>query len=208
MREDIIRSFSGRKAKILGHENTIKSAVLLPLFFDNGECYVLFEKRARTMKRQPGEICFPGGTREPSDDDSEYTAIRESSEELGLAPECFEVIAPLDIMVSTFSSIIIPFLAIVKDLSSLNINQAEVEKVLLIPLKFFLENQPEVHYIETSARPPEDFPFHLIPYGRNYPFRRGRIPQYFYNWEGEIIWGLTASILHHFIELLKKAGIN
>jgi hypothetical protein len=89
-----------------------------------------------------------------------------------------------------------------------NINQAEVEKVLLIPLKFFLENQPEVHYIETSARPPEDFPFHLIPYGRNYPFRRGRIPQYFYNWEGEIIWGLTASILHHFIELLKKAGIN
>jgi coenzyme A diphosphatase NUDT7 len=83
LREDIIRSFSGRKAKILGHENTIKSAVLLPLFFDSGECYVLFEKRARTMKRQPGEICFPGGTREPSDDDSEYTAIRESSEELG-----------------------------------------------------------------------------------------------------------------------------
>jgi 8-oxo-dGTP pyrophosphatase MutT (NUDIX family) len=67
LREDIIRSFSGRKAKILGHENTIKSAVLLPLFFDSGECYVLFEKRARTMKRQPGEICFPGGTREPSD---------------------------------------------------------------------------------------------------------------------------------------------
>lgn len=208
MLEDKIRSFSGRKAKILGHENTFKSAVLLPLFFDNGNCYVLFEKRASTMNRQPGEICFPGGAQEPTDDYTEYTAIRESSEELGLPPECFEVIAPLDIMVSTFSSIIIPFLAIIRDLKSLNINKAEVEKLLLIPLEFFLANEPEVHYIETTAHPPEDFPFHLIPYGRNYPFRTGRIPQYFYNWEGEIIWGLTASILHHFIELLKKARID
>ncbi len=202
-----LRSFSGRSAKILGHENTFKSAVLLPLMVMDDKYFVLFEKRAFSMNRQPGEICFPGGGKEPTDDYSQYTAIRESSEELGIAENCFEVIAPLDIMVSSFNSIIIPYLAQIKinDLSRLRINKDEVENILLIPLNFFLENEPEVHHIITTAQVPDDFPFHLIPHGRNYPFRTGSIPQYFYIWEGEIIWGLTASILHHFIDLLKKA---
>ncbi len=204
---DKISSFAGRNAKILGHENTFKSAVLLPLMVADEKYFVLFEKRAFSMNRQPGEICFPGGAKEPTDDYSQYTAIRESSEELGIPTDCFEVIAPLDIMVSSFNSIIIPYLAQIKiqDPSMLRINKDEVENVLLIPLDFFLENDPEVHYIKTSAQVPDDFPFHLIPNGRNYPFRTGCIPQYFYIWEGETIWGLTASILHHFIDLLKKA---
>jgi 8-oxo-dGTP pyrophosphatase MutT (NUDIX family) len=201
---ETLRSFNGRKAKILGHENISKSAVLLLLLFKDGCYHVLFEKRARSMNRQPGEICFPGGTKEPTDDYSEYTAIRESSEELGIPEECFEVIAPLDIMVSSFSAIVIPYLAILKDISQLNINRDEVEKILLVPLPFFMEQEPEVHYIQTAARIPDDFPFHLIPNGRDYPFRTGCVPQYFYIWEGETIWGLTASILQHFIQLLKK----
>jgi len=204
---DKINSFRGRSAKILGHENTSKSAVLLPLIVVENKCYVLFEKRAFSMNRQPGEICFPGGTKEPTDDYSEYTAIRESSEELGVPLNCFEVIAPLDIMVSSFNAIIIPYLAHIKiqDPSMLRINKDEVENILLIPLDFFLENDPEVHFIKTSTQVADDFPYHLIPHGRDYPFRTGRIPQYFYIWEGETIWGLTASILHHFIDLLKKA---
>ncbi len=205
MLEEKIRSFNGRKAKILGHENTFKSAVLLPLIVIDDKYLVLFEKRALSMNRQPGEICFPGGAKEPTDDYSEYTAIRESSEELGIPANYFEVIAPLDIMVSSFNSIIIPYLAIIKDISQISINQAEVDKILLIPLDFFLENEPEIHYIKTTAQAPDDFPFHLIPHGRDYPFRAGCVPQYFYSWKGEIIWGLTASILHHFIDLLKKA---
>ncbi|KUG05065.1 putative nudix hydrolase yeab [hydrocarbon metagenome] len=204
---DKINSFRGRSAKILGHENTFKSAVLLPLIIVENKYFVLFEKRAFSMNRQPGEICFPGGAKEPTDDYSEYTAIRESSEELGVPLNCFEVIAPLDIMVSSFNSIVIPYLAHIKiqDPSTLRINKDEVENILLIPLDFFLENDPEVHIIKTSAQVPDDFPYHLIPHGRNYPFRTGCIPQYFYIWEGETIWGLTASILHHFIDLLKKA---
>ncbi len=204
MLEEKICSFRGRKAKILGHENIIKSAVLLPLIVMEDKYHVLFEKRALSLNRQPGEICFPGGAKEPDDDYSEYTAIRESSEELGLPADHFEVIAPLDIMVSSFSAIVIPYLAQIKDLSKLNINKSEVDKILIIPLDFFLEHEPEVHCIKTTTQVPDDFPFHLIPNGRHYPFRTGCAPQYFYIWEGEIIWGLTASILHHFIELIKS----
>jgi len=199
-----IRSFNGRQAKVLGHENTFKSAVLLPLVEIEDTYHILFEKRAASLRRQPGEICFPGGEKDPTDDDAKYTAVRETCEELGLSPNNIEVIAPLDVMVSPFNSIIIPYLSIIKDMSEIKINEDEVDYILLVPLSFFMETEPEVHHIITAPQIPDDYPFHLIPHGKAYPFRRGSFPHYFYIWEGQVIWGLTALIMHHFVELLKK----
>lgn len=203
MLEEKIRSFRGRRAKVLGHEQTSKSAVLVPLIQENREIYVVFEKRAATLNRQPGEICFPGGVPEPGDKSAKAIAIRETCEELGLTPDDIEIVAPLDVMVHPFSSIIVPFLAFIKDRNKIRLNLDEVERLLFVPLSYLLEAEPLIHNISMRPFMEDDFPFELIPNGRNYPFRTGDYVQYFYMWEGEVIWGLTSRILQHFIELLK-----
>ena len=38
-----------------------EAAVLLPLVQTDKGIAVLFEERAYSLRRQPGEICFPGG---------------------------------------------------------------------------------------------------------------------------------------------------
>lgn len=204
MLEDIIRSFKGRQAQVLGHQHTFKSAVLLPLIRNDSGCLVVFEKRAQTLNRQPGEICFPGGEIEPADGGAKNSAIRETCEELGLAREDIEVVAPLDVMVSPFNAIIIPYLAFINTPHKIQMNPAEVEKVLYVPLQFFMDQEPEQYHIRVEPFMEDDFPFDLIPYGKNYPFRNGTYPQVFYLWEGEVIWGLTARIMYHFVELLKE----
>ena len=49
----------------------------------------------------------------------------------------------------------------------------------------------------------EDFPYELIPNGRDYPFRKMARRFYFYETEDGVIWGLTAELLFHFLELLR-----
>lgn len=204
MLERKIRSFKDRRAKVLGHEQTSKSAVIVPLIRENQEIYVVFEKRAATLNRQPGEICFPGGVPEPEDKGSKAIAIRETCEELGIVPEDIDIVAPLDVMVHPFSSIIVPFLAFIRDRRRINLNLNEVERLLFVPLSYLLNAKPLIHNISMQPIMEDDFPFELIPNGRDYPFNCGNYVQYFYIWEGEVIWGLTSRILQHFIELLKS----
>lgn len=47
------------------------------------------------LTRSPGEVCFPGGRREPADIDEIATALREAKEEVGLHAEQAEVICKL-----------------------------------------------------------------------------------------------------------------
>ncbi len=84
MLADRIEALRNRRASVLGHEQSLKTAVLLPLVEWDGKTCVLFEKRSHTLQHQPGEICFPGGTKDPGDLQAVDTAVRETCEELGL----------------------------------------------------------------------------------------------------------------------------
>ena len=55
-----------------------KSAVLLPLFELNGEVALVFIRRALTLRNHSGEIAFPGGRTDPTDQSPVMTAIREA----------------------------------------------------------------------------------------------------------------------------------
>jgi 8-oxo-dGTP pyrophosphatase MutT (NUDIX family) len=201
---DRIEALRNRRANILGHEQSLKTAVLLPLVERDGKICILFEKRSHTLQHQPGEICFPGGMKDPDDPQALDTAIRETCEELGITPDNIEVIGELDTLITPSSLIMRSFVARIKNSNLIEINRAEVEKVFMIPLDFLLQYGPKEHVLSLKPDFPDDFPLQLIPHGANYPFRLNRLQQYFYLWEGEVIWGLTARILHHFIELLKE----
>ncbi|MDD3364789.1 MAG: CoA pyrophosphatase [Syntrophomonas sp.] len=197
-----IEALRGRKPNILEHELASKSAVLLPMVKVQQETCILFEKRSSLLKHQPGEICFPGGGIESSDRGTAIAAVRETCEELGLMTEDIELIAPLDIMVTPFNVIIYPYVGYIKDFSKVQPNCDEVEEVFYVPVNFLLKNKPIFKKLSLKMDAPEDFPFELIPHGKDYPFRKASYPQHFYIWKDRVIWGMTARILNHFLHLL------
>jgi 8-oxo-dGTP pyrophosphatase MutT (NUDIX family) len=178
----------------------VRAAVAVPLVEKDGDLHLLFEVRSRHLKRQPGEICFPGGRLEPDDRDPSAAAVRETCEELGLPPERVRVLGALDILVNPWRSIIYPFVCHIAS-GPIRINEEEVEEVFVVPLEYLRNHPPKIHHVHLDVRPEETFPFHLIPGGRQYRWSRGRAPEYFYTYEGYVIWGLTARILKHFLDL-------
>ena len=69
------QEFMGHVPEIMGTK--AHYAVLVPLVEWRGEVQVLFEVRADTLERQPGEVCFPGGHMEPGESPTEC-AFRET----------------------------------------------------------------------------------------------------------------------------------
>ncbi|ABI68346.1 NUDIX hydrolase [Syntrophomonas wolfei] len=201
--EEKLKLMANRRPQILGHKEYLKTAVLLPLVeYQNNLC-ILFEKRAADLNVQPGEICFPGGQIEAIDQGAKEAAVRETCEELGLDTGDIEVVAPLDIFVSPFNLIVNPFVGRIKDYQKIKIN-SEVEYVFYVPLNYLLKIEPPCAPLGLKLVLPQGYPYDLIPHGRNYPYRDARYPQYFYLWEKEVIWGLTARILNHFLDLLQS----
>ncbi|HEU5139220.1 MAG TPA: CoA pyrophosphatase [Bacillales bacterium] len=193
--------FRDRERNILGHEKAMHSAVLVPLLRRNNEWHVLFEVRSHDLKRQPGEICFPGGRVEPQDEDDRETAVRETCEELQIPKERLEILGPLDILVQSQNFFIYPYVGIIEEDTTIHPNE-EVEEIFTVPLSWFRENKPELHHLDMKIKPDQDFPFELIPNGKNYNWRGRRMPEYFYIYKEWVIWGLTARILRHFLEFV------
>lgn len=191
----------GRTPSILGYEQFLKFAVLLPLVEVENEVHVLFEVRSLTLRRQPGEVCFPGGKIEKGED-PQIAAIRETSEELGIKESDITDVFPLDFMVSAFGTIIYPFAGKITDTEKIAPNVAEVGEVFTVPLSFFKKNQPDSYKINFQVEPEDGFPFDLIIGGENYNWQTRTMHEYFYRHNEKVIWGLTARVLTHFIELL------
>ncbi|WP_338469797.1 CoA pyrophosphatase [Niallia sp. XMNu-256] len=200
----VITKLSGHKPNILGHKELQTFAVLLPLLEKNNETHVLFEVRSMNLRRQPGEICFPGGKMEKDDPNHSQCAIRETSEELGISEEEIANVMPLDFMANATGNIIYPFVGTIKNPDKIKPNQLEVGEVFTVPLNYFLTTEPEVYKIHFKVVPEENFPLDLLIGGENYKWQIHPIDEYFYQYNGKVIWGLTAKILVHFLSILKN----
>ena len=182
------------------------SAVLLPLLEVAGEIQILFEVRARHLKRQPGEICFPGGRVEPEElSRPQDAAIRETCEEINVPKAKIDLIGPLDYFISPIGSLIYPFLGKLNLEQLPTPNDDEVQEVFLVPLRFLLDAVPDQSRLEIGTRFGEGFPFHRLP-DRYQPGWRvmGSSAIYFYQYGERLIWGATAGILHSFLDLYRK----
>ncbi|WP_102026265.1 NUDIX hydrolase [Salirhabdus sp. Marseille-P4669] len=200
----ILRKLQNHHPFILGHEHFLKSSVLLPLIEKNGEVHVLFEVRSQQLRRQPGEICFPGGRIESQDASEMDAAIRETTEELGIGYDHISNVYPIDYMVTPFGMIVYPYVGWIRDEALIKPNTAEVDHVFTVPLSFFMNHKPDIYKVNVRVQPEEDFPFELIQGGKDYNWRTSKVEEHFYLYEDKVIWGLTARILMHFINLLKK----
>ena len=178
-------------------------AVLVPLVETQEGLQLLFEVRADTLGRQPGEICFPGGKVEPGEL-PEACALRETREELGIPETDITVLAPLDCLYHQSAFLLHPYLASVKT-GRLSPSAAEVKETFLAPLDFFLSHDP-IHY--TYPLVPQvgsDFPYDLIGFPQGYPWRGAEADVPIYLYKNRAIWGLTGRIVLWLVRQLRSA---
>ncbi|MFC7395142.1 NUDIX hydrolase [Scopulibacillus cellulosilyticus] len=187
---------------IIGENKAKKSAVLIPLLEVNGEWHILFEVRSKTLKSQPGDICFPGGRYDKKDASLKETAIRETSEELGISTSDITILGDLALYVPSPYMIVYPFVGYIHSVEGIMPNEQEVDSVFTVPLNWLLKQKPERHIVDLAAKPKADFPFEKIYGGKNYTFRRQFMEELFYDYNERSIWGLTAKILSHFLDTL------
>ncbi len=180
----------------------IPSSVMLLLFSMENELHLLFTKRAEHLTHQPGDISFPGGRRENGETALE-TALRETQEELGILPEQITVLGKTDFMLTTYGAFIMPFVGYVPNVKVEDIafSKDEVAEIFTVPLSFFQQTKPEVHFLYLSPFTEDTFPYDRIAGGKNYPFFRPKIPELFYQYKQYTIWGLTAQIACHAVSL-------
>lgn len=180
-------------------------SVLVPLVEKEDGLYLLYEKRAEHMKRQPGEICFPGGKVEP-DESFEECAVRETVEELGIPESAIRVIQQMDVLVTHNNFIMFPFLGIIEEeaLGCMDCNPDEVHEVFLVPVKHLLEHDPYLYKMQVIPQIPEDFPYDKIKSPKGYKWRKGVSEVPIYEYENRVIWGLTGRITMNLMKVLKE----
>lgn len=180
-------------------------SVVLPIIKEKGKWNLIYEVRSDKLKRQPGEISFPGGKVE-KDESSRQAAIRETIEELNVKEENINVIGELDYLVTRDNTIIYAFAAIIENISIQDIkpNMNEVDHIFTVPIDYLINNEPKLYYVDLLPVTSDDFPYNLIPNGKKYKWRMGKHSVYFYRYRDYIIWGYTAKITKNFIDIIKK----
>lgn len=179
-----------------------KSAVLLLVQETEAGQFLILEKRALSLRSQPGDISLPGGRIEEGESPAE-AALRETCEELGVTPVDLELIGPMDYYVTHWGAIIHPFVAKTTR-QDFRPNPAEVDQIIRIPLEWLMEEEPEVFSLRIRPNLDDNFPYDRIQGGRNYKFSEARISEYFYHYQGHNIWGTTALIINQFIGILRQ----
>ncbi|MBE3595735.1 MAG: CoA pyrophosphatase [Hydrogenibacillus sp.] len=196
--------FKSESGNVFGFADLEEYAVLIPLVEHDGEPHLLFEVRAHTLRRQPGEVSFPGGKVDPADPSPAEAAVRETHEELGIPPQSIDLWSKLGLLVPPYQIAVHVYVGKIADLRPLRPNPAEVAEVFCVPLVWLLHHRPQVYDVAVGVHPGEDFPYERIPGGRGYPFRRRTVPELFYLYEGHVIWGMTARILQQFLRTVQK----
>lgn len=190
--------------RIKSKNGDFQAAVLVPLVLSAGNPAILFEVRSSQLVWQPGEICFPGGHIEQADANPGAAAVRETTEELGVAPSKINVLGALDVFNSHIGVILHSFVGCIADIDAVKPNSREVAEVFTVPLDYLLSVQPRTAHMEMGTRPLADFPFELVPGYHAEWKQRSTYEVFFFQYEQYVIWGLTAQVLHGFLTLCRE----
>lgn len=175
------------RINVIPDTNYRSAAVLILLHEEESQPHLSFIRRNKRIgDHHSGQIAFPGGQIESSDQSLFDTATRESKEELGINPQQVNFVAqltPIHIPVSKYT--VVPFLAFIDQKPQIRLQVEEVSEYISAPIKAFLEIQslPVLDIIRPTGNIID------VPY---YPL------------QSDVIWGATAMMLAEFLEILSS----
>ncbi len=159
-----------------------EAAVLVPLVNREEGVKVLLTQRTEHLRDHAGQISFPGGRVEPTDADREATALREMTEEIGLAASHVTLLGRLPGYEIPSGFRITPVVGWIEPPFTVTPDVFEVSDIFEAPLDYFLD--------------PANYQ------RREYHFR-GRHRHYLaIPYEGRYIWGATAGMLYSLCRML------
>jgi 8-oxo-dGTP pyrophosphatase MutT (NUDIX family) len=164
------------------------AAVLLPLMVHGGESTLLYTRRNDHMKTHAGQVAFPGGRLDLTDQDLVSAALRETYEEVGIHPAKIHVLGSFpgrrtlqtDIMVT-------PFVGVISNGAETQADPKEVAEIFYVPLAALRDRR-----YRTKVQPAGST-------------RLGQLPAIVY--EGHTIWGLTYYLTMSFLGLIADTGL-
>lgn len=159
----------------LGGEALTPAAVLVPVVLRDAGPTLLLTERTAHLRDHAGQVSFPGGRIEPEDPSALHAALRETEEEVGLAPRHVEVVGYLPDYRTSTGFAVTPVVAFVTPPFSLRPDPFEVAEVFEVPLSFLFDpanhRQHEIFWRGRQRR------YYAMPYG------------------GHFIWGATAGMI-------------
>ena len=160
------------------------AAVLVPII-ERDEPSVLLTQRTAQLADHAGQISFPGGKIDASDESPVAAALREAEEEIALPRRFVEPIGYLDVHMTPFGHHILPVLARVRPGFTVRFNKGEVDDAFEVPLAFLMT--PQNHKRESRNWNGLTIRLYAMPFG------------------GRNIWGATAGILRNLYERVYQA---
>ena len=182
MKEDIRHVLSQRERNVINDPRFYPAGVLVPLYEKEGEYYVVFTKRTSNVEHHKGEISFPGGAYDKKDGEIEFTALRETYEEIGVMMQDVEVLGKLDDMVTRSNFAVTPLVGVVPYPYDFKINEIEVAELLEVPISHLLDKR------------------NLIQETRE--FNGVTHVMQSYQFKDHVIFGATAMMLRQFLDLV------
>lgn len=169
-------------------EDPRAAAVLIPLVVREDRLTVLLTQRADHLSDHAGQISFPGGRREPHDENAVATALREAREEVALASERVEILGALPDYLTGTGFRVTPVVGLVHPPFSVRADTLEVAEIFEVPFDFLMN--PAHHEVRLLRWEGGERRFFSMPYPRC-----GTGGHYF-------IWGATAGMLRNFYRFL------
>ena len=164
-----------------------QAGVLILLYPSAGSVCTVFMQRPDYNGVHGGQISFPGGKKEPEDEDVTKTALREAYEETGVDPDKVDVISTLTpLFIPVSNMVVTPVVGWINKKPAFNLKHEEVLFLIYADLKKLLD--PSI----VKLRP--------------FKIRGEMLEVKYFDYEGNTIWGATAMILHEFLIILRRGG--
>lgn len=165
--------------------NPRKAAVLMLLYPKEEETHLVLIVRNSYPGVHSDQIAFPGGKFEEEDQNFSSTALRETEEEIGIAPEKVEIIKAFSTLYIPPSNFLVhPFLAIARQELNFILDPKEVANIIELPIGDFMDDRL-LHETRMSTSYAKDI---IVPA---------------FKIQGHVVWGATAMMLSELKEVLR-----
>ncbi|MEL6651789.1 MAG: CoA pyrophosphatase [Bacteroidota bacterium] len=171
--------------------NARLGAVMLLLYPSGNDWFIPFIRRVEDGRVHGGQVSFPGGRHDDTDPDFQFTALRETEEEIGVPRSGIQSLGKLtELYIPPSNFVVYPHIGVLPERPAFQANPQEVQEVIEVEISQFLNPEiRDVHRVDV--------------FGGNFI----HAPGYTVN-QQHLIWGGTAMMLAEFAHLLDELKTN